>query len=248
MNLLVDIGNTCIKWTLEGDAGQEPQNSFPYRQLILSDLLDEQWQSIPAPGEVLVSNVAGGEVTDILGTWVRDRWQVKARFAEVERRSCGVTNAYHDAKQLGVDRWLAMIAAWERFGSPVCVVDCGTAMTIDGISGEGIHRGGLIVPGLMMMQEALIRNTRGIKAQTSRDMGTSLGLDTQQGIANGCCLASVALVERVMKDMNSETEGDLHLVITGGAAEHLSSHLQVDFINDPQLVLRGLSRLYRDTP
>ena len=248
MNFLVDIGNTCIKWTLEGDAGQEPQRSFPYQQPVLAELLDEHWQSVPAPGKVLVSNVAGTEVRDILGTWVRDRWQAETRFAEVAPRSCGVTNAYQDARQLGIDRWLAMIAAWDRFKSPVCVVDCGTAMTIDAISAAGSHLGGLIIPGLMMMQEALIRNTRGIRVETSTDMNTDLGRDTQQGIANGCCLAAVALLERVMQDMNSEAKGDLHLVITGGAAEQLSPWLRVEFINDPQLVLRGLSRLFRDTP
>ena len=248
MNLLVDIGNTCIKWAVENNTVLGPQKAFLYRQTKLPEQLNEHWKSIPLPGQVLVSNVAGKDIREVLTAWVKDRWNVETRIAEVEQFACGVTNAYHDVRQLGVDRWLAIIAAWNRFKSPVCVVDCGTAITIDGVAVDGIHLGGPIIPGLLMMQEALVRNTRGIDVKTGTDITPEFGKDTQKGVANGCCLAAVALIDRGVQNMHAETGSGLNCVITGGAARFVLPYLAADFISDPQLVLRGLSSLFRDKP
>jgi len=248
LNLLIDIGNTRIKWAVENNSTLESQGAFQYRRASLTDLLNEHWKSIPLPERVLVSNVAGEDIRDILSEWVNSHWQVIIRVATVERFACGVTNAYHDVKQLGVDRWLAVISAWDRFRAPACVIDCGTAITIDGIAFEGLHLGGLIIPGLTMMQETLIKNTRGIDVDIDNQIKLEFGRDTQRGVSDGCSFAAVALIDRVVKKMHAEMGDDLKCVITGGTAQFLASLLEGDFIIDSQLVLHGLSTFFRDQP
>jgi type III pantothenate kinase len=248
LNLLVDIGNTRIKWAVENKSSLEPQGAFRYRQAGLTDLLNEHWKSISLPERVLVSNVAGEDIRDSLSEWVINNWNVKIRVATVERFACGVTNAYHDVRQLGVDRWLAVIAAWNRFRTPACVIDCGTAITIDGITFEGIHLGGLIIPGLTMMQETLIKHTRGIDVDIDNQIKLEFGRDTQRGVSNGSSFAAVALIDRVVKKMHAEIGDDLKCVITGGAAQFLAPLLEDDFITDSQLVLHGLSTFFREQP
>jgi type III pantothenate kinase len=246
LNLLVDIGNTCIKWAVENKSTLAPQGVIQYRQADLSYLLNEHWKSIPLPEQVLVSSVAGEDIRDILSEWVINNWQVKIRFASVEHFACGVTNAYHDVSQLGVDRWLAVIAAWDRYRSPACIIDCGTAITIDGINFEGRHLGGLIIPGLTMMQEILTRNTRGIDVDIDDQIELEFGRDTQSGVSNGCSFAAVALIDRIVKKMHTEMGDGLKCVITGGAAQFLMPLLKDDFITDSHLVLHGLTTFFRD--
>ena len=73
------------------------------------------------------------------------------RFSPVRRDSaCGLRNGYRDPAQLGVDRWLAMCAAWQQFPGSLCVVDAGTAVTIDVVAADGAHSGGLILPGVCL--------------------------------------------------------------------------------------------------
>ncbi len=248
MKLLVDIGNTRIKWATEINSVLGLQGAFQYRYTELSELFDEHWKSAPLPEQVLVSCVAGEDVRDALTGWVAETWNVKTRTAKVERCACGVTNGYHDIEQLGVDRWLAVIAAWNRFKSPLCVADCGTAITIDGINSDGQHQGGLIIPGLAMMQGALNRETCGIEVENTNGIALEFGRDTQTGISNGCSFAAVALIDRVVKKMHAEMGDELTYVITGGAAQQFSPFLANNFLIEPQLVLYGLSRLFRGQP
>jgi type III pantothenate kinase len=248
MNLLVDIGNTRIKWAVENKSVLETLGAFRYRQAGLTDLLDEYWRSLPLPERVLVSNVAGDDIRDILSEWVINNWKLNIRVATVERFACGVTNAYHDVNQLGVDRWLAVIAAWDRFKTSACVIDCGTAITIDGITFEGSHMGGLIIPGLAMMQETLIKNTLGIDVDIDSQTKLEFGRDTQSGVSNGCSFAAVALIDRVVKSMYAKTGDSLKCVITGGAAQFIIPLLETEFIIDTELVLHGLSTFFRDQP
>ena len=74
-----------------------------------------------------------------------------------------MTSGYRDPERLGVDRWLALIAARERSKQPTVIVDAGSACTIDLLDSEGRHLGGYILPGLTAMGEALVRGTHQIQ-------------------------------------------------------------------------------------
>ncbi len=147
-------------------------------------------------------------------------------------------NAYSDISEYGIDRWMALIAAWKKYQSPVCVVDCGTAVTIDVLGENGIHIGGLIVPGLNTMQQSLFKQTSGIP-ESIDPAGVDLAINTRQAVANGCALALVSLVEHVIN--TSEVNENIMCLLTGGEADLISDLLKARHSIEPHLVLEGLA-------
>jgi len=168
MNLLIDIGNSRIKWCLYNSV----ENEFGLEGAMLRDnselpaLFSEHWSDLDKPDRVVISNVSGQQLAESIDEWVDKKWQMKTEYVKTEASSHGVSNAYSDYQELGIDRWMAIIAGWQRFRQErkaVCVVDCGTATTIDGISASGQHLGGFIIPGYTTMQEMLVNNTSDIE-------------------------------------------------------------------------------------
>jgi type III pantothenate kinase len=143
---------------------------------------------------------------------------------------------------LGVDRWLALLAAWSERGSACLVVDAGSAMTLDFVSGHGRHLGGYIVPGLNLMQRSLFTGTAGARIQPqSRDADyrPEPGRDTDTAIRHGCLGMAADFVRASLAGI----EGGADLFITGGDADTLSPHIDTDspVRIRPTLVLDGLA-------
>jgi len=240
MNLLVDIGNSRIKWrTLDQDQAGVMQ-AVIYDKDDTGVCLDTHWRDLQPPESVWVANVAGAGVDRQLRNWINARWRSEIHFATVTREAGGVRNAYSNTGTLGVDRWLALIAARHKYGA-ACIVDCGTAVTIDGLDAGGRHLGGLIIPGSAMMQASLVTATSGIPAPTGAGAGDGLADNTAQAVRNGCTLAIAALIDRSAAAMKSEMQDGLTCVITGGGAGEILPLLQTGFVHDPQLVLEGLA-------
>jgi type III pantothenate kinase len=243
--LLVDIGNSRIKWAslikgkLEhaGSAARAGEDNFAAEH-------DQHWRKIKKPRAVVVSNVAGAACAEALAAWTAERWQVQPRFVVAERKAFGVTNAYSKPERLGVDRWAALIAARRRFKGPVCVIDAGTAVTLDVLTEQGSHQGGLIIPGLEMMRHALLERTRDIQPATEAPASGDISLlarDTRDGVNGGTLYALVAVIDRVVADVRTELGKDLTRVITGGDAETLLPLLAGTYHHHPELVLEGLA-------
>ena len=173
-------------------------------------------------------------------------WSQTPVFAAVERQRLGVTNAYTDFTQLGVDRWLALLAAWTTHRRPTCIVDCGTAVTIDGLDGQGRHLGGLIVPGFDLMQRLLIERTQGISVSGAGTPAADFGRSTGECVRNGAAVALAALIDRAAAWMSERHGDDLCHIITGGAAGQVLPLLQQRFELDADLVFRGLAVLAED--
>ncbi len=246
MNLLIDAGNSRIKWCLHDSV----ENRFGldgavfYDKAELPTLFSRHWSQFDCPERVVVSNVSGQQLSENLDIWVEKAWQIKTEYVITEAFSSGVSNAYSDYTKLGVDRWMAIIAGWQRFSDEkkaVCVVDCGTATTIDGISVSGQHLGGLIIPGYSMMQEMLINNTADI-AMTSKVLPSIIFSSSTEGCVNsGCYLAMVSIIDRVTTSMQSDYEQKVNCIITGGNAELIVEQLAEKFEYEPKLVLHGLA-------
>ena len=207
---------------------------------MLEPLLDQTWGSGPNPERVVVSNVAGPLIADQVSAWTRKQWAVAPEFVSVEARAFGVQLGYEDPRQLGADRWLALIAVWNRYQAPACIADCGTAVTIDALASQGEHLGGLIVPGLTLMRQMLVRHTHGIRVNAAGQPGM-LGRTTQDGITAGSLYAVAACIDRVAFDLRQRLGDDLMAVITGGDAENIFPLLTHPFEQVPDLVLRGLA-------
>src|SRR3569832_603245 len=125
-----------------------------------------------------------------------------------------------------------------------CIVDAGTAITLDDLSTDGHHLGGLIMPGIELMRRSLLERSEGIRAATaSPERGdiTLLARDTQSGVDGGTLYAAVAAIDRVMQDVGTELGETLTRVITGGDAERLLTLLHGQYHHVPDLVLHGLA-------
>lgn len=239
MKLLVDIGNTRLKWQIKG-AGRCPlQASVDRKGHALEDILTREWAHLPLPSRILAANVAGQIIADQLSAWTAQRWGILPELATVQEQAFGVRNGYHDHRQLGIDRWLALIAAWDRCKTPACVVDCGTAVTIDALSADGEHLGGLITPGMGLMQRSLTTHTHGIQVEGA-GRPALLARNTRDGIAAGAAYAIAGCVESVASKL-CERFGGVRCFITGGDAGTILPLLVRPFEPIPDLVLQGLA-------
>lgn len=241
MRLLVDVGNTRFKWACHNGRVLDDCHAQAYTVEQLPGLLEDCWRDMPPPGQICVANVAGEEVLRAITTYSHSRWRLEPVFAAVNSVQAGVTNAYRDSTQLGIDRWLAVIAAWNKYRSPLLVAGCGTAFTLDAVDAGGRHLGGLITPGLYMMQDCLRTGTHGIAAAVVRTPSLGLGDSTADCIANGAACAIVSAIERVATEMRQKFGVDLRRIITGGDAATVNGLLKEPYVVEPNLVLEGLS-------
>jgi type III pantothenate kinase len=245
MTLLIDIGNTRIKWARFENGTLQPQSAAPHADWTAHTLVKTVLQRGGHGDRVLVSNVAGPRMADVVRSGVKEAWQIEADFITSTAAAGGIRNAYPQPAQLGVDRWLAMIGAHALESGAVCVVSVGTAMTIDGVTGDGRHLGGVIVPGPDLMVGSLLDNTSDI-AQRAQQGATTDALfadNTLGAIRQGAEHALAALVERAVGVMRWTLNESPTVLVTGGASDRLGKSLQLPYRAVPDLVLRGLAVL-----
>jgi type III pantothenate kinase len=238
MILLLDIGNSRTKWALLGARGLGTSGARGHGGGI---------ESLPAdipisPDHVYVSNVAGPRMVETLRAAVRSRWACPLTFARAEAVLGKVRNGYAEPQQLGVDRWLAILAAYDRQQGAVCVVDAGTATTVDVVQADGAHLGGFILPGVDLMAQSLLDATGDLARlsdKPARAASLEPGASTGTAIRDGAWLATVGLVERA-RALLPKGAG---LAVTGGQGTTLAGFLGVDC--DDLLVLEGLALSWR---
>lgn len=247
--LAIDCGNTRIKWA-RYESG-EPRaaghaslrgDGDPYAALgaVLVEGIDR----------VLVANVAGPEIAAQIDATVRSRLRLAPRFVHVEASGHGIECAYREPATLGVDRWLAMIAARRLVDGPVAVVSAGTAVTFDAVDAGGRHLGGLILAGDRLMIEALARNTSRIPV-VAEAVAVASGLDllgrsTASAVAHGARLALAAAVDRALATVADALGSDVALIVTGGDATRLAEWLASEAEIRADLVLAGLAAIATD--
>lgn len=241
-SLLIDLGNTNLKWASCRDRDLAPARRIQHRALDLPRALDTEWGHLAAPARVHIASVAGAATKAQIGDWVRRHWHLELVEARSSKEACGVVNAYADAGKLGVDRWLCLIAVRHQLRAPACVVDCGTAVTVDGLDGDGQHLGGLIVPGLAMMRDALLRDTQ-IQAASPVGPLDLMARDTENAVAAGGTYACAGLVELFVRRIAHQCGRVPAIVLTGGDGAKLQAVLEIEARYEPDLVLQGLGQL-----
>lgn len=241
--LLVDVGNSRLKWGWWRGGGELSEvEAAAYPHASLEEALEQAWAQLPRPQRLLVSSVAGSSTTRKLTAWVSDRWRITPRLLAGRRQACGLYCGYERPQELGADRWAAMIAAHRYYPDGCCVVDCGTAITLDAIAGGGRHLGGFILPGLEMMSRALRQGTAMdvvLDAGSEAEL-TEWGTGTASCIRQGSRKAVVALVETSLERLQARGVCDPVLVLTGGQMDLLAPLIQVDYQRHDNLVLEGL--------
>lgn len=241
-SLLVDVGNSRVKWaTLEGRR-IGGVSAVAHSADSLTDLLRGQWSALPAPARVLVSSVIGEGPNAQLRKLCASLWGLECDFAHARSSALGLTNGYRDPGALGVDRWLAMLAAWHSRRAAFCVADCGSAVTIDAIDADGRHLGGLIIPGVQLMQRALRRGTS-IPEFAPTGTGTFFGRDTAEAVTSGVVQAIAGAIERALVVTSGAAGQTPPLIVTGGDGPVIANALAVPCELRPSLVLEGLAVL-----
>ena len=211
----IDIGNTRLKWRLGQQMGFIDSASITRPQLLAA------WGELPRPERVrwvsVVCNQAETEVVD----FCRQVWQLRPEKAQTQAQQAGVTNSYREFQTMGADRWLAMLAGFNRTFEGCCVVDCGSAVTVDYVAADGRHQGGYIAPGLRLMRKGLLSNTKQIHLpeETSDYYDTRPGRSTAEAVGHGIELMMAALAERVVRDCDALLGDQAELLVTGGDAE-----------------------------
>lgn len=236
MNLLIDIGNTRLKWGVSNNL--ELISGLPIANAKISrNELVQLWQVIDTPEQLAISCVGTSRLLDLVVAVATELWPGIAIIqAKSVAEALGVCNAYDAPEKLGVDRWLCLLAGYHRYQKALCIVDCGTAITVDVVDASGMHLGGLISPGLKLMKKSLAKGTENLKlSETTYPFG--LAKFTDAAIHNGTLSAACGLVALVLKTQPNT----LQLLLTGGDADIIAAHLSRPVIIDPDLVLRGLA-------
>jgi type III pantothenate kinase len=239
MRIVVDIGNTRIKAALEDAGHLRPLEACAWRNEALEPILARTLEQAITPDEILVANVGGDAAADALTLFCEARWGLTPRFMRVQRECAGMTTHYDDPSRLGVDRWLAALAAWVETRAPVCVVDAGTALTVDVVTAKGDHRGGLIAPGLSLMARSLTQGTAQLDIDRLEPVA-HFATNTRQGISLGCREAIGGLLQRVAERWMRELGVAPRWIVTGGEAALVREACAFDLEWVPDLVHQGI--------
>jgi len=242
MNLLIDIGNTRIKWALQNGDDWTSGKPLIRGEKAFKDIARPAWKELEVPERVIISNVAGVEFEKSVRTWIKRRWKILPEFLHSQAEQCGVTNAYSKPERLGNDRWAALIAARALCRGPAVILSCGTAITIDALSGDGRHLGGLITPGIDLMISSVCARASDVNIENGdSDEIALLASSTESAVLGGSLYAAVSLLDRVSADLSGELGGRVTVLLTGGDAERLMPLLEAKTRYEPELVLKGLA-------
>jgi type III pantothenate kinase len=243
--LEVDMGNTRSKWRLrEGLAvlarGVCGSEKFPDHVLSA-----HPWVVSKSVEKILLASVCEEAVCEraisALGLLIQ---APLTRIHTTAQSLQGVRCAYVQPASLGVDRWLAVLAAYGRrdaVASGVMVVSCGTAVTMDFVRADGVHEGGYILPGLCMMRDALLSGTGRIRFEiTAFGLNRMPGDSTVSAVHNGAVHAVLSTLERSRVECEKRWGGRVELWLTGGDAAWLCDGVEKPCRYVEDLVLDGL--------
>jgi type III pantothenate kinase len=244
MILVIDVGNTRLKWAWLTNTGLSDQQAIVHRDAKPGIWTTALFESGQKPTRVLVSNVAGPAMAKTLTQLAQKKFGVKIELITAAQEFHGLTNGYLDPFLLGADRWLALIGAWTLARSALCVVDAGTAVKVDSVDANGQHLGGLIAPGIHMMREALMSKTSDIAKAAEHSTPSLAGVlanNTIGAVSRGAVFALAGMADRAAETIEQNTGARPKLFITGGDAGIITGSMRSRGEIVPDLVLQGLA-------
>ena len=238
MRLLIDTGNSRLKWALADATRLVSVGSNRHDT-------PEPWLEFLAttdPAEaVYLASVASDAVNRKVREQLFSSWGAEVVELGAASRFGALCNGYKDPQQLGVDRWSAMVGAWCQYTAPFCVIDCGSAVTVDAVDATGQHLGGCIIPGYNMQLQSLNQCTAGVKVMAEPAISDTWGRSTRECVERGVGDAIAGLVERSVIRLQEQLQRDVQLIITGGDSRLCESQTALQAVVDEQLVLQGMA-------
>lgn len=237
--LAIDAGNSRVKWGLRVHDAWQASGAI---DTAMANRLGRDWPAMPRQTRALASNVGGLAVQGQLYEACA-RHDLLLSLIDTRREQLGVTNGYRHAAQLGTDRWAALIASHHAAAANQLVVNVGTALTIDALRADGVHLGGLIVPGPALMRRSLAQGTAQLR-QIEGDFDLFPG-STPDAITTGSVQAAVGAIDRMRAAMIEAGCEPVRLSLAGGASAALLPYLAGPVAVNDNLVLDGLVLIAR---
>ena len=232
MRLLIDAGNTRIKWALVDGQNWLRTGTLAVDQ---AGTLAQLFADAPGVQQIWISNVAGEGVARHIRDIGSGRQADRFHFIVAQQAQCGVRNGYSVPSQLGSDRWAALIAAWHLVRGACLVVNSGTATTVDALSATGEFTGGLILPGVELMQRSL--NDATAQLSPAQGIYAAFPRTTADALFGGAIQACCGAIERQYALLGGS---GIPVVLSGGASAILQNHLNLPLHVVDNLVLQGL--------
>jgi type III pantothenate kinase len=231
--LQLDCGNSSIKWRL-----LEGERVALRGRVSLGDL-----EALPALGRVdavCVASVQGADHDGELSAQLQQQFGHAPWFAHSLPALGPLRNSYQHPERMGVDRWLAMLAAYQRVQGRCCVIDAGSALTIDLVASDGQHEGGYIIPGAQLMEAALLQRTGRVRFAESAEWALDPGCSTADAVRHGIALALAGAV-RLSVERSGVPAGSV--LFSGGYGALLAEQLGYGLWYE-DLVFEGLGLQY----
>ncbi|MGO4703627.1 type III pantothenate kinase [Dyella sp. 2RAB6] len=239
MKLLLDLGNTRLKWAVREGAQWRARGAVSWDSDIAT-ALREAWGELPAVDDVVGASVVDAAREAAVADAVRAGCAQDTFWLRTPAAACGVRNAYDEPQRLGVDRFLAMVAAYDAGHAPCILAGVGTALTLDALAADGRHLGGLIAPGPQLMQQSLVGATVRVRPERPGEV-LDAAANTADAVASGCWQAAAALIERFVRRMSHSLGGNPALRLGGGDAAALLPLLEAPAELAEDGVLHGLA-------
>ncbi len=238
MTLLIDIGNSRTKYIFSDKLSTEKYKTVNNQQLTFDWIVS----NFNNAKQVILANVSRNELSDVLMRWAAEN-NIKIQIVESEVESFGIKSFYQQPKQLGIDRWLAILGAAKLYANKnILIVDAGTATTIDLLSAKGQHLGGWILPGIDLMFDSLLTNTSKISAHQKLSASLAFGDNTSDNVNNACWAATVGAIELAITQASKQLKGLDLVVVTGGNAINIKALLSDKVTIEHKLIFHGLQR------
>jgi len=242
--LHIDLGNSRGKWRLlhsgqvvsQGTVEPETGRGLPKLEALQATLMPNDLKFI-YPIQVTLASVADASIEAHLRSSLRDHFDCVIETLYTPAHAMGMTNSYADHTRMGIDRWLAMLAAWYPNQTEVVVVDAGSALTLDVVAANGQHQGGVIVPGANLSERALLEKTGKVRFEENIEHELLLGKSTAECVRYGIAHSQLGALESIVKRYSLNNH---RWFFAGGAGEWLMRRMDVPGELAPDLVLDGI--------
>ena len=239
--LLIDVGNSRLKWALRGPRGWTARGAVANQDI--GSLAVRDWQNLERPVRAVGVNVAG-EAARVRVEGQLARWRLPIEWLSATAQAGGVANGYRIPSQLGADRWASLVAARRRAVAaneasprPCVVVNAGTAVTIDALDAGGAFRGGLILPGVRLMLRALADNTAALRVPAGDYQ--DFPANTPDAIYSGAVQAICGAIDEMRRRLDERGDG-ITCYLAGGAVGDIAPRLEPPVEVVDNLVLEGV--------
>ncbi|TYK66991.1 type III pantothenate kinase [Colwellia echini] len=215
MIFLIDIGNSRIKYVHRLEGSESIKLSAITQLSNIDFSVDDFANHFSQATKIIVANVGSSTLTDALKTWCKTQ---NVSFTQVfsEKQKNNVVSAYQDPSKLGIDRWLALLAAAQHYPNKnVLIIDAGTATTVDFLAKSGQHQGGWILAGIDTLRASLLNNSTLVTADEQANSAISFGKNTNDNVHNACWSATLGMIQQGIGQAQEYGTLDV-IILTGG--------------------------------